>query len=112
MKYVIALLGVVLAIIGLTVEDVFANFPALVAGTVALVTFIKASDKVQGKLAFVVSWGVGIALTLLGYFGALGFLAELVLWQTLLVAAGVSASANGFYKMVVVILEALGIIKK
>ncbi len=112
MKYIIALLGVALSIVGLSVESVFANFPALVAGTVALVTFVKAYPPIKDNLALIASWGVGIALTAIGWYGSLGFLAELVVWQMVLTAIGVSFAANGFYKVVVAILKALGIIKE
>lgn len=112
MKYIIALLGLILSVVGMTVDDIFINFPALVAGTVALVTFIKSYDFIKGNIAVFVSWGVGVVLTAIGYYGEIGFLAALELWQAVLVAIGVSAGSNGFYDAAKALLKALGIIKE
>ena len=111
MKYVIALLGAVLAIVGLSVEALFADWYALVGGTVVLTTFLKTLPQVKDFLAVVVSWGVGVILTVLGYFGELGFLVGVEVWQLILYAVSVSLAANGLYSAVKAVLIALGLIK-
>ena len=111
MKYVILLLGVALSALGLSLESVYADFTALVGGTILIAEALKALTKVKDFLALVVSWGTGLALTAIGYFGELGFLVDLKVWQFLLIAVGVSLAANGFYSVVKKILEALGLIK-
>ena len=112
MKYVILLLGLALGAIGLSIESVYADFTALVGGTLAITQVLKAMPPVKDFLALVVSWGTGIVLTAIGYFAELGFLADKVLWQFILIAVGATLAANGFYSVVRKILEALGVIRR
>ena len=111
MKYVILLLGIALSALGLSIDVVYADFTALVGGTLLLTQVIKAIPQVKDFLAIVVSWGVGVVLTAVGFFGKLGFLVDVAVWEFILIAIGVSLAANGFYTVVRKILEALGVIK-
>ena len=111
MKYLILLLGVALSALGLSLESVYADFTTLVGGTIVITQALKAIPAVKNFLTIVVSWGTGLALTAIGYFGELGFLVGLQVWEFILIAVGVSLAANGFYSVVKKILEALGLIK-
>ncbi len=112
MKYIIALLGLLFATLGLSLESVYADFSALVGGTLVVVTFLKEFKPVKDLLAVIAAWATGIILTFVGVYGGLGFLAGTILFpDAILIAIGVSLSANGFYSAVKAILRALNIIK-
>ena len=113
MKYIIALLGLLFATLGLSLESVYADFSALVGGTLVIVTFLKQMPQVKDLLAVVAAWGTGIALTVIGYYAGLGFLLDRVLFpDVILIAIGASLAANGFYSAVKAVLKAFGIIKE
>lgn len=111
MKYVVMLLGVALGTLGLSLESVYADFTALMGGTILAAEALKLAVKAEDIWALIISWGTGIALTAIGYYESLGFLAGKEFWQFILIAVGVSFAANGFYTVVRKILEALGVIR-
>ncbi|MFP4025758.1 MAG: hypothetical protein ACLFVR_14640 [Thiohalospira sp.] len=115
MRIIVALLSLLLGAAGLgLVETVYLNFPALVTATIGLTQFINGKFELKHFAAQVVSWGMGVLLTVIGYYAddGLGFLAGLELWQMILTAIGVSLASNGFYDAVKYFLEYLGIIEK
>lgn len=113
MKYLMMLLGALLAAAGISgVEELYVNWPALAAGTVVIVAFIKDRTNIEGFVAQLVSWGVGVALVVLGWIMNLGFLVDLEVWQVIIVAISTSGAANGFYKIAKYLLIALKIIKE
>jgi hypothetical protein len=79
--------------------SIFATFGALVLAIPIVSHFIL---RVLGKtkathniIVQVVTWGIGIGLTMVGWFLGLGFLVELSFWWAVLYGAGASLAANG-----------------
>ena len=80
-------------------ESFFTTFAALVAAIPIVVEFIKKligkTSETKNIYVQIISWITGLALTMVGWFMNLGFLAEIDLVQALIYGVGASLAANG-----------------
>jgi len=76
----------------------FATFAALAALTTVVTEIVKKTLTSASGLAIqIMSWVIGILLTIAGWLLNLGFLNGLLWWEMLLYAIGISLTANGIF---------------
>lgn len=120
--YLLIMLAFVLAPVSLSaadwtadeVQNAFGNFVALVAAIPLAVEALKSILKPTQRLwVQALSWGTGIAMTMLGWWLGFGFLAGMLWWHALIVGLFASLSANGVWDtgLYEAILKAIKIIK-
>jgi hypothetical protein len=96
------------------VTGMFETFAALVVGIPFVVEIVKrVFSPPEGLWTQIVSWGTGIFVTIVGGLFELGFLADLIYWQWILVGFLASLAANGVFdtQFPIWVLKKLGIIK-
>lgn len=80
-------------------ENVFTTFVALVAAIPVVVEFLKKLFRVTSEtpnwIVQLLSWGVGIVMTLFGWYFNLGFLESLTWYWAIIYGFGASLAANG-----------------
>lgn len=80
-------------------DTVFATFVALVASIPVVVEFLKKLFRVTSEtpnwIVQLLSWGVGIVMTLFGWYFNLGFLESLTWYWAIIYGFGASLAANG-----------------
>lgn len=97
--------------------SVFATLASLVAAVPVVTQAIKKiiNKEIPGWASQLISWLVGIGLTVFGWFFNLGCLVDASWWQALIVGLGVSLASNGVFDIVFIkqLLELIfGKIKK
>lgn len=79
--------------------SIFTTLASLVAGVPVVTQAIKRiiNKDLPGWANQLISWIIGIAITMFGWFFDLGCLADANWWQALIVGFGVSLAANGVF---------------
>ena len=101
-------------IVEFSLEGSFVTFTAIVAAIPFLVEGVKTLFKPQNKTVIqMLSWLVGVAFVMFGWWLGLGFLATLLWWQALVVGLFASMAANGLWDtgLYEAVLRAMGFIK-
>lgn len=76
----------------------FTTFSGLVSVVPFIVEWVKKKFRfLNSKMIQLISWGIGIGLTLFGWCFDLGFLNTLEWWQMLMSGLGVSLASNGLF---------------
>lgn len=93
---------------------IFLTVAAFAAVLPLVVEFLKDKLNMQGLVAQIFSWVLGLILAMVGWWLQMGMFIDILWWQALLIGLGGSLVANGVFDtgIITAILQAIGIIKK
>ena len=79
----------------LDLSEYAGSFGAFVSTVLLLTQMIRDWGKIKGTVLIILSWGLGVILSIGGYYGDVGFFEPLTLLDSVLYGVGASAVANG-----------------
>lgn len=104
----LALFGLLLGALGLgTVDSVYVDIGSLVIAIPLFSEYVIDTFKLKKFLAQLMTWGIGVVLTFIGWIFSLGFLAaspqgDPYLWyEVLAIGIAVSLIANGIWPVII-----------